>query len=359
MAMKSNPLSFHHVTKNHLNYSGAFQEQEKFLPFATKFLDDLKAQGVLVKDDEDAYYVYRQFRKDGRQFKGLVGLSSVADYMQDHIKRHENIRQIRLGFMVELCKTTRVLGEPTLLTYTCETPLPLDGGENICDFTSVDGKRHVIERISDPVQMEQIKSQLARIENFYLADGHHRSAAIAEFHNKFPQMDNSHFLGLLMEEQQLAISPFHRLVKPMEHISTEDLIQELSRDFEVYPSPEPLFDPDKKAEFGMYDGKEWYKLKLKYADHMMDVEILEKYIIRAIYNIQDSSTDGQISFLAQSAGLDKLENLIASGAFDVAFTLKACAFSEIREISDRHEVLPPKSTFIEPKLRAGMLIQEF
>lgn len=358
-ALRGNPNTFHHVTKNHLNYSGAFQEPEKFLPFAAKFIVDQKARGVLIKDNENSYYIYHQFRKDGRTFKGIIGLTSVKDYQYDRIKKHEEIRPSRLGFMVELCKTTKVLGEPTLLTYKATRPLNLEQGEMVYDFTSVDGKRHVISKLSEPNAINEIETHLAQIESFYIADGHHRSAAIAEFHSKYPQLDNEYCLSLLMEESELLISSFHRLIRPVVPMSTAFVIEQLQRDFEIIPLTEHYYVPKEKAEFGMFDGKEWFKLKLKHAEHMMDVELLEKYIIRAIFNIQDSRTDGQISFLPNSDGVKKLEELVRSKAFEIAFTLKACEFSEIREISDRHEVLPPKSTFIEPKLRAGMIIQEF
>ncbi len=358
-ALRGNPNTFHHVTKNHLNYSGAFQEPEKFLPFAAKFIVDQKAKGVLIKDIEDSYYIYNQIRKDGTRFEGIIGLAAVSDYNRNKIKRHEEIRPSRLGFMVELCKTTKVLGEPTLLAYASEKPLDLSGGEILYDFTSVDGKRHIIKSLSDKTNIQQIKEQLANIDSFYLADGHHRSAAIADFHNKYPQLPNSHFLSLLMEENQLRINSFHRLIRAVVPKSTEDLIRELSNDFDVYPLNSSLYRPENKGEFGLYDGKNWFKLILKYQEHMLDVELLEKYVVRAVYNIQDSRTDSQISFMPNTDGLNKLEELVNNHAFDVAFTLKPCEFSEIREVSDRHETLPPKSTFIEPKLRAGMIIQEF
>lgn len=109
----------------------------------------------------------------------------------------------------------------------------------------------------------------------------------------------------------------------------------------------------------MYDGKDWYSIKLKYQDHMMDVELLEKYVVRTVYNITDSRMDSQISFTPQHTPLDKLETYVKNGTFNVVYTLSAPSFEEIREIADRHETLPPKSTFIEPKLRSGMIIQEF
>ncbi|MFY0643232.1 MAG: DUF1015 domain-containing protein [Bacteroidia bacterium] len=358
-AMKANPHTFHHVTKNHLNYSGAFQEPEKFLPFAAKFIELQKEKGVLVKEQEDAFYIYRQTRKDGRTFKGLIGLSNVEDYSLDRIKRHEEIRPSRLGFMVELCKTTKVLGEPTLLTFKQHRPIELGQGEQIYDFTSIDGKRHIIERMTDELKIQEIRDFLMEVECFYLADGHHRSAAIASFHNQFPQLDNAYCLSLLMEEDELDISAFHRLIRPVVSIPTSELLEKLSRDFDISKSESAVFDPVNKGEFGLFDGKDWYRLVLKYHDHMMDVELLEKYVVHSIYNIRDSRTDSQISFYPQRQGVERMEEIVKEGTFDVVYTLAACQFSEIREISDRHETLPPKSTFIEPKLRSGLIIQEF
>lgn len=358
-AMRNNPLSFHHVTKNHLNYSGEFQTAEKFLPFAAKFVQDLKSQGVLVKEQDNCYYIYHQLRKDGTSFKGIVGLTAVQDYHQDLIKKHEEIRPSRLGFLIDMCKTTKVLGEPTLLTFKAEQPLDLGMGEIIMDFVSVDGKRHMISKISDSSRVQEINDYMLKVPAFYLADGHHRSAAIAEFNAKHPEFNNTNCLALVMEESQLKISAFHRMIRNDQALSTDDLIEQLNRDFEITRLDHDLYEPQNKAEFGMFDGKSWYRLKLKYAEHLMDVELLEKYIVHSVYNIQDSRTDNRISFYAHNEGLDKLQQLITNKTFDVVFTLRPCDFSEIREISDNHDVLPPKSTFIEPKLRAGMIIQEF
>lgn len=358
-AMRSNAISFHHVTKNHLNFSGEYQQAEMYLPFAAKFIEDMKDKKVLVKDDEDCYYIYHQYRKDGSSYKGIIGLTSVEDYHKDKIKKHEEIRPSRLGFLVEMCKTTKVLGEPTLLTYKAERPLNLEHGEVICDFESVDGKQHMISKVSEPERVKAIREYMEEIPAFYLADGHHRSAAIADFNAKFPEYDNARCLGLLMEEDQLKISSFHRMIRTELSISTSDIIEQLNRDFDIVKLDQHLYEPQNKAEFGMYDGKDWYKLKLKFPEHLMDVELLEKYVVHSVYNIQDSRTDNQISFYAHNEGREKMEKLVREKNFDVVFTLKPCEFSEIREISDKNQVLPPKSTFIEPKLRAGMIIQEF
>ena len=358
-ALRNNPYSFHHVTKNHLNYSGAFQEPEKFLPFAAKFMEDMMANGTVFRDKEDSFYIYEQIRGDGASFKGIIGLSAVEDYRANHIKKHEEIRPSRVRFMVELFKSTKVLGEPTLLAYKSKDKLDTDGGELIYDFTSVDQKNHKIFRISDPVKVEQIKTYFKAIESFYIADGHHRSASTEQFNRDFPELNNKNFLCLLMDEDDLEINSFHRVIRSALDIEVDEVLNTLSEDFLIDKLDTTLIQPENKGEIGFYTGDAWYKLTYKKPSEHMDVSILEEKVVRKIFHIKDSRTDSQISFIPNTNSGAKLLSLVDTGAYNYAFTLKPCEFKEIRKISDEESTLPPKSTYIEPKLRAGMLIQAF
>ena len=358
-ALRNNPYSFHHVTKNHLNYSGAFQEPEKFLPFAAKFMEDMLENGTVFQDSEESYYIYEQTRGDGVKFTGIIGLASVEDYRANHIKKHEEIRPSRVKFMVELFKSTKVLGEPTLLAYKSPNKVDTSGGDLIYDFTSVDEKNHKIYRISNSDKIQELQTYFNRIESFYIADGHHRSASTEQFNRDFPELNNKNFLCLLMDEDDLEINSFHRVIRSALNIKVDEVLSMLADDFTIEKLDTALIEPKNKGEIGFYTGDAWYKLTYKKPSEHMDVSILEEKVVRKIFHIKDSRTDSQISFIPNTNSGAKLLSLVDTGAYNYAFTIKPCEFREIRRISDEESTLPPKSTYIEPKLRAGMLIQSF
>ncbi|MFT6111423.1 MAG: hypothetical protein ACJAXV_000189, partial [Bacteroidia bacterium] len=147
-----------------MSYSGAFQEPEKFLPFAAKYIKDMKAKGVFIREEEDSFYIYEQIRKDGKIFKGLIALCSVEDYKANKIKKHEEIRPSRLKFLVELFKTTKVMGEPTLLAHNGAVPLDVTNAQLLYSFTTVDDKRHIIYKISDKIQLAEMQAAITAID---------------------------------------------------------------------------------------------------------------------------------------------------------------------------------------------------
>lgn len=357
--LKNNPITFHHITKSHLTYSGPYQEPEKLLPYAAMYLEDMIKQGVLIHEDEPCFYLYEQIRSNGKRFEGVIALCDLADHRSGRIKKHEEIRPSRLKFLVELFKTTKVMGEPTLLAYEHKVDLNLASAKMLYSFTSVDGKQHIFRQISSPSEVQSLQKRMEQMDNFYIADGHHRSASTEKFHAEFPEYENGKSMCFLVHEDQLDIKAFHRLIKPIHSITKEQLIAQLKTYFTVVPNSQDCYSPTEKGHFGMYMDGEWFDLELIQKQAEMDVTILEKYIVKEIFEIADSRIDSQIAFHPFTAGIDTLTDLIDSGTFTVAFTSKECTFREVREVSDRNEVLPPKSTYIEPKLRAGMIIQQF
>jgi len=357
--IRNNKYTFHHVTKSHLSYSGAFQEPEKFLPFASRFIKMMKENNYLIKEEKPSLYIYEQFRPDGRSFKGLIALCSIQDYQNNKIKKHEEIRPSRLKFLVELFKTTKVMGEPTLLAHSGKMSLDALESSVLYDFESRDGKRHLIKRVSENSSLEHIQSELQELDSFYIADGHHRSASTEEFNHKINTLSNDKSMCFILHEDQLEILPFHRLIKTLVPITESDLISLLSKDFKVSKSESALYELKNRREFGMYIGKNWYKLQYEKQSDKLDVEILEDYIVKGIFSIADSRTDSQITFHAHTIGEEKLIELVNKRIYNIAFTTKECTFEEVRKVSDMNSTLPPKSTYIEPKLRAGMIIQEF
>lgn len=357
--IRVNAFTFHHVTKSHLSYSGAFQEPEKFLPFAAQYIKSMKKKGVFVQEDKPAFYQYEQIRKDGKSFKGIIALCSIEDYKTNKIKKHEEIRPSRLKFLVELFKTTKVMGEPTLLAHNGSLPLDEIAKEEVFSFVTIDEKKHVVHKISDENDIAKIEKAMSEIDSLYIADGHHRSASTEQFNKKVSRLQNDKSMCFIVQEEQLEILPFHRLIKPVVPLDEDKLIAGLSAHFKVTKSATSLYEIEAKNQFGVFTSNQWYKLDLKVETDMMDVNIIEEFIVKEIFKISDSRTDSQISFHPHTSGEEMLCNLVKDGIYSVAITNKACNFREVRMVSDEGKTLPPKSTYIEPKLRAGMIIQEF
>ena len=357
--IRLNSFTFHHVTKSHLSCSGAFQEPEKFLPFASQYIQSMKTKGVFTKEDEPAFYVYEQIRKDGKSFKGVIALCSIDDYKNKNIKKHEEIRPSRLKFLVELFKTTKLMGEPILLAHNGTVPFEEVAKEGVFSFLTVDEKKHILQKITKPEDIAKIEKAMAAIDSFYIADGHHRSASAVEFNRKVDRLQNDRSMCFIVQEDQLEISPFHRLIKSVLPVFDVTLIDRLSVHFVVTKSAKSLYNVQEKNTFGIYTNKQWYHLKLKAETAMIDVDVIEQYIVKGVYGIADSKTDSQISFYPHTSGEQMMCDLINDGTYAIAITNKACSFEEVRSVSDAGKTLPPKSTYIEPKLRAGMIVQEF
>lgn len=355
--MKNNPFSFHHLTKAHLNFTGAYQEPEKFLPFAANFIERLIREGSMKRDENDSYYLYEQ-RIGTDTFKGIIGLCAVADYKKDAIKKHEQIRATRTKYLMDLFRVTHVIGEPVVLSFHGENFVHQLDGDVLYDFESIDGKRHILSQISNQKSLAIIRNQIEVMDALYIADGHHRTATAARYHDEHPQANNSHFLSLLIHEDELTIKPFNRLIKPYDSIKEQYILTELEKDFIVETKEEPVFEIKESRTFGLYLSKRWYKLIFNRPSDLLDVEILEKYIVKRIFRIKDSRVDARISFLSSETGIESFTDLIDSRTYEAGLTLKPCDFSEIRTIADKGETMPPKSTYIEPKLRAGLVVQE-
>ncbi|MDG1046784.1 MAG: DUF1015 family protein [Bacteroidia bacterium] len=358
--IQNNPHTFHHVTKGHLRYSGSNQSPEKFLPFASNYIDSMKSAGVLVNENEDSFYLYEQVFKNGNSIKGIIGLYAVEDYRNNTIKKHEEIRPNRLQYLVELFKTAKVLGEPTLLAYKGDISFEKYSKESIFSFESPDGKKHHVSKISSTEEVDKLSKEFEQIDSFYIADGHHRSASAEKFNHSSSKFNNDKTMCFVVAEDQLEIKPFHRLIKPVLSINKDVLITKLSDNFEVSRSYESLYDIKDQGNFGLYIDNEWYQLRYKNKNSdLLDVEIIEDYIIKNVFGIMDSRTDSQIAFHPYTNGEKEMYDLVNKEIYKIAITNKPCDFSDVRQISDSNKTLPPKSTYIEPKLRSGMIIQEF
>jgi uncharacterized protein (DUF1015 family) len=358
--IQNNPFTFHHLTKGHLRYSGSYQSPEKFLPFALQYIRKMKADGILLQELEESFYVYEQVDQNGISYKGIIALCSVDDYNNNKIKKHEEIRPSRLHYLVELFKTAKVLGEPTLLAYKGNIAIDSYKTKPVFSFQSPDGKKHIVSKVTLSEEMDRLNHEFELIDDFYIADGHHRSASVSKFNEVSHHYFNDKMMCFVIQEDQLSILPFHRLVNSIHLNDKVSILSKLSEEFDVKKSTESIYIVNNEGTFGIYLDKEWYEISFR-GDRAgrLDVEIIEQHIIYNVFGISNSSTDSQIAFHPHTQGENEMCKLIDSGIYTIGITNKSCSFEEVRKVSDQNKTLPPKSTYIEPKLRSGMIIQEF
>jgi len=364
---KGNPVSFLHVTKSEIDLPpGTDVHSIAVYEKAGTNLQQLITEKILEQEDKPCYYIY-QLIMDGRSQTGLVCVSSVQDYFDDVIKKHEFTRpekeKDRIDHMQTIKAQTgnvfmayRDVGELNSLISSWQTNYPA-----LYDFTADDGIQHTIWKVDDEEVIQSITSLFAnQVPHTYIADGHHRAASAAKVSKAFPDNEEAgYFLTTIFPASQLAILDYNRVVKDIPH-SKEEFIGMLQDDFTITESPEPV-RPAQLHEFGMYlDGK-WYILasrKGTFTDDpigILDVTILSNNILDKLLGIRDQRTDKRIDFVGGIRGLKELEKRVDSGEMKVAFSLHPVSLSQLFDIADSGNVMPPKSTWFEPKLRDGLL----
>lgn len=373
--LAGNPYTFLHVlnpdkskgTKAPRSRAGRFSEVKKHLEH---FID----KGHLIKDENESIYIYRQ-ESTKYSFNGLICGIAVDDYLKGNIKIHEQTLTRKENLFKQYLDVTRFNAEPVLLTHR---PMPVvnriinkyEKRFSDYDFRTTDQVRHQLWVISNPKDIEAIKNAYSRVDTVYLADGHHRSASSAllaksDRRKKIEGIGSQMFMALNVPEDQLQILAFDRLVKDLNSMSSEEFLNKLSIHFKIKKVSEKGFRPKKVHRFGIYMDGEWYRaiLRKKYRIFSspveeLDVHILSKLILDPILGIKDLKHDRRIDFIGGNEDVDKLVRRVDKGKFKVAFSLFPVSTSQLKSIADANEIMPPKSTWIEPKLRSGLTIMD-
>lgn len=365
---KDNPFSFLHVTKSEIDlapetdiHSVAVYEKAK------ENLQELIKHGILFQEDKDCYYIY-QLIMNGRSQTGLVCVSSVEDYFNDVIKKHEFTRPEKEKDRIDHMRTIEAQTGNVFLAYrdVMEINAIINGWKMTnkpdYDFTAADGIQHSIWIIDRDIVVNSI-TQLFRsnVPATYIADGHHRAASAAKVSKELQGSENAkYFLTTIFPESQLAILDYNRVVKDLNGLTPEKLLALLQDDFYITLSPEPV-KPSQLHEFGMYLEGQWYILTSRqgtWTDDpigVLDVTILSNNILDKIFDIKDQRTDKRIDFVGGIRGLQELEKRVNNGEMKVAFSLYPVTLAQLFAIADSGNVMPPKSTWFEPKLRDGLL----
>ncbi len=362
------PYSFLHVTKSEIDlppgtdiHSTAVYEQAK------KNLDRFISEGILLQEEKPCYYIYRLIM-NGRSQTGLVAASSVADYFNDVIKKHEFTRPEKEKDRIDHMQAIEAQTGNVFLAYRDVAAINsiVDGWQDahqpVYDFTAEDGIQHSIWIINEEREINEITRLFTeQVPATYIADGHHRAASAARISKVFPERESAqYFLTTIFPASQLAILDYNRVVKDLADHSIEEFMSLLQDDFMIALSAEPV-KPAQLHEFGMYLNHQWYILTSRPGSFtedpigILDVSVLSNNILDKLLNIKDQRTDKRIDFVGGIRGLKELEKRVDSGEMRVAFSLHPVTLNQLFDIADSGNVMPPKSTWFEPKLRDGLL----
>lgn len=370
-----NTNSFLHVSRPEIDLSSEIDPHDDSVYLQGKRnLDDFIQRGVLVQDKQESLYVYRQ-RMGSITQTGLVVCASVDDYQSGVIKKHEHTRADKEEDRVKHIDLLDANDEPVFyLSRSCsEVEGIIEGVTNGApeyDFITDDGVAHTLWIITDPALIQRLITLFAAIPRLYVADGHHRSAAAGRVRelrrNENPlhtgQEEYNFFLTVIFPENQLNIMPYNRVVKDLNNLSVSEFIARVKACFDITPSAIPV-KPEARHHFGMYLEGNWYNLHamteiVNEIDTVsrLDVSILQDRLLNPVLGIQNPRTDKRIHFVGGIRGNDELIKLVDSGEYAVAFSLYPTSIRELIELADQDQIMPPKSTWFEPKLRSGLFV---
>ena len=375
-AVAGKPYAFLNIDRPETAFDENFDMYSKEAYEKAKNLyEEFKNKGIYEKDNEDSYYLY-ELTMNGRSQIGIVGLASVEDYLNDIIKKHENTREEKEIDRIKHVDTVNAQTGPIFLAYKRNDDLKKIISENISDapiydFVSDDGIGHRVWKV-DKAYNEQIRECFENIESLYIADGHHRAASAVKVALKRRQNENNpnaeynYFLSVIFDERQLHILPYNRIVLDLNKKSVEEVISLIAENFDITESP-VLEEIGDRGEFGMLVKDKFYILsaKKKVLDSVsgdviksLDVSILQDLVLEPIFGIKDPRTDERIKFAGGIRGVGYLKSEIDNDRGKVAFLMYPTSMEELFAVADKNKLMPPKSTWFEPKLRSGIFIHE-
>jgi uncharacterized protein (DUF1015 family) len=371
---KDNPLSFLHVVKPEIDLdpSTHIYDEGVYLKGAEN-LRKLIKDGIMVQDAEPCYYVYTQ-KMGGHTQTGLVASASVEDYIRDIIKKHEHTRPDKENDRARHVETLNANTGPVFLTYksTASVDALLEAGMSdrpVYHFTADDGVEHTFYVIDRPELIEKIERAFAGIDFLYVADGHHRSAAGTRVGRERKKRNAGHtggeeynfFLSVIFPHDRMKIMGYNRVVRDLAGMEKEDFLRRVEKCFTLTGGAAP--EPDAPRTYGMYLDGAWYRLTALDGTYpaddpveSLDVSILQNNLLESVLGISDPRTDKRIDFVGGIRGSAELERLVDSSAYHVAFACFPTSIEQLMRVADSGRVMPPKSTWFEPKLRSGLVV---
>ncbi len=373
---EGNPKSLYHIIKPEIDFEPGFDEHDpKVYEKAVENFHKFQANGWLVQDDKEKYYIYAQ-TMDGRTQYGFVVAAWVDDYMEGRIKKHELTRRDKEEDRMKHVRVNNANVEPVFFAFPDNAGLQeiidrVTAGEPEYDFVAPDGFGHTFWVIEDEDTIKKITEEFAAIPNLYIADGHHRSAAAALVGAEKAKNNPNHkgdeeynyFLAVAFPASHLKIIDYNRVVRDLNGLTPAEFLDKLAQNFEVKKMGKEIYHPAGLHNFALYLDGEWYSLKPgTYNDQdpigVLDVTVSSDLILRDILGITDLRSDKRIDFVGGIRGLGELQRRVDSGEMKMALALYPVTMDQLINIADTGNIMPPKTTWFEPKLRSGLVIHK-
>ena len=373
-----NPFSFLHIVNPGYKYDKEISGEARYNLVKNRYLE-FKEDGIFIQDQSPCYYIYKIVDRDNQEFNGIVAAASVEDYNNNIIKKHEDTIASREVVFKDYLKTVGFNAEPVLLTYPKNNTISAIIKEKQkeraeFEFTTTYRDTHYLWLIDNPEDINAISDAFSNIKTLYIADGHHRSSSSKLLcedlkSNNLQHTGNetyNYFMSYLICEEELKINQFNRLVKDLNGLSKEEFLIQLDTMFRIENRGIMPYQPSKQHHFSMYLDGEFYSLYLRKSNYIfntaldqLDAQILYKTILEPILGITDLRNDNRIMYLSGKKDIVNLKSMVDSNTFKVGFGMIPATIEQMKLIADQNLTMPPKSTYIEPKLRSGVTIYEF
>ncbi|OGB99525.1 hypothetical protein A2V82_05885 [candidate division KSB1 bacterium RBG_16_48_16] len=371
-----NPYSFLHVIKPEIDLDPSIDPyNECVYQKGRENLRRLIHERVLVQDEQPHFYVYKQTLGTHEQ-TGIFAGASVPEYLNGRIKKHEHTQPEKVKDRIQLAKTLKAQTGPVFLTLRDTVGLAhifqnvMAESDPVYNFIAGYDVRHTLWVVKDMETNDKIQWAFRRVENLYIADGHHRSETAAQVFLDYqakagPEAANSEYasyLAVLFPHTELLILPYNRVIKDLNGLGRDEVMDKISASFIITELAVDTFQPTKPRTFGMYLDKKWFMLEFREVTYApkdpvddLDVTVLHRFLFEPVLHIADQKTDDRVRFVGGMDGMEKMKQLVDNGEFMVAFALYPTEMEQVMQIADASQVMPPKSTWFEPKLLSGLV----
>jgi len=366
-----NPYSFLHVI--HPAYANAQKVslEKRFKAVANKY-QDFKHDQILIEEEHPVFYLY-EIQSKGQTFTGIIAGTSVKDYQDNVIKKHEDTLQYRVELFKDYLHQTNFNTEPVLITYPDSVEINTfialrKKSKPVYEYSTTNKEKHTLWKIDTQSEIDWLQEHFENIPNLYIADGHHRSASAELLYEQDKHLGNenlNYFMSFLIAESNVKIYEFNRLIRDLNGLSKEEFIKKLSENFIIKAKDQEIWKPQNKFEFGMYLAGSFYALFYKHENHnatsvldSLDAQILYDKVLFPLLGIEDLRNDERIDYIPGKQSISVIKDLIDEGEFEVGFMLYPSDINEIKALADNNLIMPPKSTYIEPKFRSGLVVYE-
>jgi uncharacterized protein (DUF1015 family) len=366
-----NPYSFLHVI--HPAYANAQKVslEKRFKAVANKY-QDFKHDQILIEEEHPVFYLY-EIQSKGQTFTGIIAGTSVKDYQDNVIKKHEDTLQYRVELFKDYLHQTNFNTEPVLITYPDSVEINTfialrKKSKPVYEYSTTNKEKHTLWKIDTQSEVDWLQEHFENIPNLYIADGHHRSASAELLFEQDKHLGNenlNYFMSFLIAESNVKIYEFNRLIRDLNGLSKDTFIKKLSEHFVIVAKDQEIWKPQNKFEFGMYLDGSFYALFYKKENHQqasildnLDAQILYDKVLFPLLGIEDLRNDERIDYIPGKQSISVIKDLIDEGEFEVGFMLYPSDINEIKALADNNLIMPPKSTYIEPKFRSGLVVYE-